>query len=155
LLSTLTRRLRIKAALALIALYAACVLGPHTAMALSAPPAHCLTDASLTAHVHSTSAPAHSHAGNSGHDHGGHHHATPAPDAQASHHHADAGTPHKHDDGKGHLSVNCCGVFCVSAIGCEPQAVLGPTPAVSVSAPALAESLAGRSPGRINRPPIA
>ena len=58
LLSTLTRRLRIRAALALVALYAACILGPHAAMALSALPAHCLTDTSLTAHVHTGNAPA-------------------------------------------------------------------------------------------------
>ena len=154
LLSTLTRRLRIRAALALVALYAACILGPHAAMALSALPAHCLTDTSLTAHVHTGNAPARTHAGNAGHHHDGHHHAAPAQDAQAPHDHADAGTPHKHD-GKSHPSTNCCGVFCVSAMGCEPQAISAPAPVVSVSTPALDEALVGRGPGRINRPPIA
>jgi hypothetical protein len=151
-LSRLTRRLRFRAATALVALYAVCILAPHAAMALSALPGHCLTDA--TAHVHATGAPAHTHAGNAGHHHDGHHHAIPAHDAQAPHDHADAGTPHKHD-GKGQSSTNCCGVFCVSAMGCEPQAVSAPAPVVSVSLPALDAALAGRGPGRINRPPIA
>jgi hypothetical protein len=153
LLSKLTRRLRIKTVLALVALYAVCVLAPHAAMALSALPAHCLTDAGLTAHVHTANAPARSHAA-AGHHHTGHDHAMPAQDAQAPHDHADAGPPHKHDDGKGHLSANCCGVFCVSAIGCEPQAVTAPAPLVSVNVPLLDEALTGRGPGRINRPPI-
>jgi hypothetical protein len=145
LLSKLTRGMRIKTALALVALYAVCILAPHAAMALSASPAHCLTDASLSAHVHTASAPAHTH-GDAGHHHDG---------AQAPHDHADAGTPHQHDDGKSHPSTSCCGVFCVSAIGCEPQAIAAPAPVVSVSTPALDEALAGRGPGRINRPPIA
>jgi hypothetical protein len=153
-LSKLTKRLRIKTALALIALYAVCILAPHAAMAFSALPAHCLADASLTAHVHTAATPAHSHAGNAGHHHDGHHHAAAAQDAQAPHDHADGGTPHKHDGGKGHPSTNCCGVFCISAIGCEPQAISAPLPVVSVSSPVLDEALVGRGPSRINRPPI-
>jgi hypothetical protein len=148
LLSKLTRRLRIRTALALIALYAVCILAPHAAMAFRTLPAHCLTDASLTAHVHSANATVHSHAGNDGHHHDGHDHAAPV-----SHDHADAGAPHKHD-GKSHPSTNCCGVFCVSAMGCEPQAISAPAPVVSMSTPALDEALAGCGPGRINRPPI-
>jgi hypothetical protein len=153
-LSKLTRRLRIRTALALVALYAVCILAPHAAMAFSAPPAHCLTDASLRAHVHGANAPAHTHAGGAGHHRDGHDHAAPAHDAPAPHDHADAGAPHKHD-GKSHPSTNCCGVFCLSAIGCEPQAISAPAPVVSVSTPALDEALVGRGPGRINRPPIA
>jgi len=153
-LSKLTKRLRIKTALALVALYAVCILAPHAAMAFSALPAHCLTDASLTAHVHTAATPAHSHGGNAGHHHNGHQHAAGAQDAQAPHVHADGGTPHKHDGGKSHPSTNCCGVFCISAIGCEPQTVFTPTPVVSLSAPALDEALVGRGPSRINRPPI-
>jgi hypothetical protein len=144
LLSKLTRRLRIRTALALVALYAVCILAPHAAMALSALPSHCLTDASLPAHIHTTSA--HTHAADAGHHHDDH-------AAQAPHDHADASTPHKHD-GKSHPSTNCCGVFCVSAMGCEPQAISAPALMVSVSTPALDEALAGRGPGRINRPPI-
>lgn len=123
-------------------------------MAFSALRADCLTGMSLSAHVHSTSAPVHTHAGAAGHDDDGHHHAMSAQDAQASQDYADAGTSHKHDDGKGHPAMNCCGLFCVSAIGCEPQVFSAPAPVVSVSTRALDEALAGRCPGRINRPPI-
>ena len=120
-------------------------------MALSALPVHCLIEAT-PAHVHTAKTPAHAHAGNAGHhDHAAHVHGAPA-----AHDHANAAgsTPHKHNDGKGHPSTNCCGVFCLSAIGCEPQAIAAPAPVAAPSVDPLDEPLAGRGPGRINRPPI-
>jgi hypothetical protein len=147
-LSGLTRRLRLKAALGLVALYAFCVLAPHAAVALGNIAAHCLTEDRVAAHIHNAAAQTTQHA----HDGG------------TVHQHAD-GTMHRHagedtanessdTDRKTH-SGNCCGLFCISAIPFEAGVALPAPPAVSTDRPALCDALAGRGPDRINRPPIA
>ncbi len=144
----LTKRFRFKAALALIALYALCILVPHAALALgSNAAAHCLKEGPVAAHVHAAEATPHSHAGGGEH----HHH-----DAGAALGHADSGVPHKHSgqDGKGHAG-NCCGLFCVSALALEAATALHAPPVTPSTPPGLHEFLAGRGPDRLIRPPIA
>jgi hypothetical protein len=146
-LARLTRRFRLKSAIGLAALYVVCILGPHVALALgSASAAHCLTDSSATAHVHKTGTPS-----RQAHTHGDTHHH----DDGATHRHADEG-PTSRDQGgddKNH-SGTCCGLFCVSAMTADCVDILAPASSVSTKLAGFSPSLAGRGPGRINRPPI-
>lgn len=144
----LGNRLRCRAALALAALYAFCILFPVAAFALGGTAAaHCLTE-TAPAHVHKAAAKAettHVHGDGSVHSH-----ATPA-----QHRHADAGAAHHDEDGaKQDHAGTCCGLFCVSAIAHEPPAVAASAVIGmrTVASPDFA--LAGRGPFRINRPPI-
>jgi hypothetical protein len=147
-LSVPTRRFRVKAAIALVALYAVCILAPSAAFALSSNPslAHCLTEDHVapvvhdhgTAHAHEHAGMTHQHADGSTHQH---------------HHH---GAPQKHSGGDGKTPVpSCCGLFSVVAIADEPGVVLGSSGHASRLVPALRDTLNGRGPDRINRPPIA
>ena len=142
----LTKRFRFKAAGALIALYALCILAPHAALALGSGAAHCLTEGPVAGHVHAAQATPHAHAGSSE----PHHH-----DDGAALGHDDSGAPHKHSgqDGKGHAG-NCCGLFCVSALALEADTAIHAPPAVSPALSGLYDSLAGRGPDRLIRPPI-
>jgi hypothetical protein len=145
-LSVPTRSFRVKAAIALTALYALCILAPSAAFALSSNPAmaHCLIEDHVAPVVHD-------HGNAHAHDHGGvmHQHA----DGTTHQHHDDGATP-KHPDGKTPLP-SCCGLFSVVAIADDPGAVLEPSSHASRLVPALRDALTGRGPDRINRPPIA
>lgn len=143
-LSRLTKRVRVRVAVALAAIYAFCVIAPPVALAFAdaAVAAHCLTD-----------------------DHHGVGHKHAAADTQlhgATHVHAD-GTVHTHaGDGTTENSAadeptstagSCCGLFCfAAATGVVPE--IGRPVRASSVLPALDGHLAGRGPERINRPPI-
>jgi hypothetical protein len=154
-LSVPTKSFRVKAAIALAALYALCVLAPSAAFAFSNSPsiAHCLIEGhdAIAVHDHTTPA-AHDHGTAAAHDHGG-----------KMHVHADGTTHQHHDDGQvpkspsggGKADVaTCCGLFSVVAIAGEPDLILGSSGHASVLRPPLREALSGRGPERINRPPI-
>jgi len=147
-LSALTKRFRLKAALALTVIYALCILAPYAAIAMGNGAAHCLTADMPAAHVHRAQLVSHTHADGTTHTHG-----TPA-----AHKHADADgiPPHKHSDpdGKNH-SGTCCGLFCISAIALDADIVFAVPLAHAPTLPGLHESLAGRGPDRLIRPPIA
>jgi hypothetical protein len=140
-LSVLTRTFRARAAIVAAALYALCVLAPAAAFALSDNPAiaYCLTEGHVGVHGHGAK-----------HEHGGklHVHA----DGTAHHHHDDGAAP-QHDDGKAAVAT-CCGLFSVVAIPGAPASSLGLDSLASVVLPVLDETLSGRGPERINRPPI-
>jgi hypothetical protein len=129
-LSGLTRRFRLRAAITFAALYAFCVLLPPAALALTHAAAHCLTE-QRAAHVHGKSAESHDHADGSVHQH----------DDQAQH--SDAGDK----------AQNCCGLFCISAMPHEPGLELVTPLAVSRTMPAAAHALDGREPDRLRKPP--
>ena len=142
-MSTLTKTLRVKAAIVLAVLYALCVLAPAVAFAFSDNPAvaHRLTEGHVGIHDHGAK-----------HEHGGvlHVHA----DGTAHHHHDDGAAPQpSHDDGKAAIAT-CCGLFSVVAIPGEPVPSFGLDSLASVVLPVLGEVLRGRGPERINRPPI-
>src|SRR5262245_23191406 len=141
-LSVWTRSFRVKAAIVLAALYAACVLAPAAAFAFSNnPAAHCLTEGHVGVHDHASM-----------HDHNGkvHVHA----DRTAHKHHDDgAATPPSSDDGK--AIATCCSLFSAVAIAGEPAPTFGFDNLASVVLPVLGDALIGRGPERINRPPIA
>ena len=146
-LSVPTRKFRDKAAIALVVLYALCILAPSAAFALSSNPAmaHCLTEDHVAPVVHD-------HGGNM-REHGGatHVHA----DGTTHQHHHD-GAPQKHSGGDGKTAVpSCCGLFSVVAIVDEPGVALGSSGHASRLVPSLRDALTGRGPDRINRPPIA
>jgi hypothetical protein len=153
-LSVPSRSFRVRAAIALALLYALCILAPTAAFALSSNPglAHCLTEDHVAPVVHD-----HGKAPDHTHDHGGqvqvqvHAHA----DGTAHQHHDD-GVPPKHADGQGKAPVpSCCGLFSVVAIAGGPNVILGSSGHASRLVPALRDTLDGRGPDRINRPPIA
>jgi hypothetical protein len=136
-LSVPTKAFRIKAAIALAALYALCILAPSVAFAFSDNPgvAHCLTEGHVGVHAH----------GGKTHVHA---------DGTAHRHHDD-GTSQKPsgDDGKG-PPANCCGLFSVVAIPGEPGLALALSSPASALVPAAREALSGRGPDRLYRPPI-
>ncbi len=136
-LSVLTKTFRVKAAIVLAALYMLCILAPSAAFAFSTNPgvAHCLTEGHVGVH-----------------DHGGkvHVHA----DGTAHHHDNDGAAPPSSDNEKSPLAT-CCSLFSVVAISGEPGLNLGLYSSASIVLPALADSLNGCGPDRINRPPIA
>lgn len=138
-LFVLTKTFRIKAAIAVALIYAVCILVPSAAFALAArdAAAHCLVE------DHGFAAPAH-------HGVASHVHAD-----GVTHHHPEGGTSHKqtNETGKGH-PANCCGLFSVVAIFGEPGITLGTLTLTSVPFTVLRETLSGRGPDRINRPPI-
>jgi hypothetical protein len=141
-----TKGFRVKAAIVLAALYALCVLAPSAAFAFSGNPmiAHCLIEDHIAAAAHDHGA--------SVHDHGGkvHVHAD-----GTTHQHHDSGPVPKSQSGGGKADVaTCCGLFSVVAIAGEPGLILEPTSHASVLLPPLRETLSGRGPERINRPPI-
>jgi len=146
------RQVRWRAAIALAALYAFCVLLPTAALALTQAAAHCLTGSNGASHVHRTVEKApepHSHANATQHDHG--HDA-----ASQAHGKTNDEISNETGDNTGDKSHggNCCGLFCVSAIAHDnalsPAVVL----AAAKDSPALADALVGHAPDRINRPPI-
>jgi hypothetical protein len=127
-LALLTSKWRSRAAALLVALYALCVVAPVAAFAASdgAMPAHCLTDDD---HAMAATGESHDH-----HDGAGHQHPGPT-----------------HDD---HDSLaKCCGLFGVTAIAPAFETVATPMVQASDVAMPAAESLSGRSAGRIDRPP--
>jgi hypothetical protein len=147
-LSVPTRRFRVKAAIALVALYAVCILAPSAAFALSSNPslAHCLTEDHVAPVVHD-------HGKAHAREHGGMTHQHADGSTHQHHHH---GAPQKHSGGDGKTPVpSCCGLFSVVAIADEPGVVLGSSGHASRLVPALRDTLNGRGPDRINRPPIA
>ena len=133
----LKKTFRIKAAVAVVLLYAVCILAPSAAFAFADrdAAAHCLTEPLGAAHVHQA-------ANGDVHAEG------------VAHIHSDTGTPDEHSDANG-KSRNCCGLFCVTALSQElGPALSGPSP-TGLTSLALDYELAGRGPDRIHRPPIA
>jgi hypothetical protein len=139
----LGKRLRCRAALALAALYAFCILFPGVALALGGgAAAHCLTEAA-PAHVHKAVAEiTHEHGDGATHSHA------------TEHRHADAGAPHHEGGAQQEPPGTCCGLFCISAIAHEPLGVAASTAIGMRTIPSPDFALAGRGPFRINRPPI-
>jgi hypothetical protein len=139
-LSGLTKKSRIRAAIALALLYAFCVLAPSAALAFVDGPTafHCLTVQHGFAGTHDHGGPAHVHG-----------------DGTTHHHRDSGGTPERSDaDGKSPPG-NCCGLFCVSALAGEAALTLASPVHFTFAAPAGDDHVTGRDPDRINRPPIA
>ena len=143
-MSWLTKRLRLRAALMMAAVYALCVVAPPVALAFTdgAVAAHCLfEDLDGSPHVHSQSAQkradAHTHASGTAHDR------------------IDATAPIKSGGETQGNVVACCGLFCVPAIFGNQPALLADHVSNSPIFPAIEDRLAGRGPDRLNRPPKA
>lgn len=131
------KQIRINAALVVAVLYALCVLAPSVALAFPDSMAtHCLIDDLAGASPHEHGVTAHVHADG------------------MEHHHPGVGA-HKtsRDENKGH-GADCCRLFSVVAIPGTVMLVLGSSNLTPDAFPALEESLRGRGPERINRPPI-
>lgn len=139
-LSSFTKARRIKAALALALVYALCALAPSTALAFmdSGRAAHCLTEAHGAAATHVEKANTHTHADGTAH----------------SHHQQDAVQNGTDADGKA-APEQCCGLFCITALAIEPEAMQTRLIVFSTVYPPLADVLGGLDPERIIRPPIA
>jgi hypothetical protein len=146
-LSLPTKSFRLKAAVAVAALYAFCILLPALAFTLAdggmAPP--CLMDDLTALPIHSAAA----------------HHHRGAPDAHAkgaTHHLASqpegAKTSGDSDSGKSRPG-ECCGLFPMAALAGGLRPTPAPSRLTSTVIPVLADALIGRGPDRIIRPPIA
>jgi len=149
-LCRLTKRLRIRAALVLIALYSLCVLGSPLAVAFAGNMAGlpCFTGGHHGATAEPAYSQAHLASGDHAHHSGGHHegmvhqsldHSGPPP-------HGDDG-PHKQRIGA------CCGVLCFTAMTADLAAPVGDIPQRSVVVEVLQANLSGRASERIDRPP--
>lgn len=145
-LAALTRTFRVKAAIVLAAVYALCALAPSAAFAFSGNPmvAHCLVEDHVG--VHSYDGKVGVHAGDKAHVHA---------DGTAHQHHHDGAAPQPSGNDDRARVATCCGLFSVVAIAGEPGLSLGLYSPASPVIPALGETLSGRGPERINRPPIA
>jgi hypothetical protein len=154
-LSLPTKLFRIKAALALAALYGFCVLAPSLAFALFDNPAvpFCLTESYLNPTLYSGATHAHD-------DGAAHHHAdhTAPHEHAASHEHTTAhehSAPHQHPDhGANGNPTDCCGLFPMVGLFGEARIAFAPSNVVAVPYPTLTGALQGRGPERINKPPI-
>lgn len=141
-LTRLTERLRVRAAIALAATYLFCVMFPPVAFAFGdgALAAHCLTSE----------------------HHGATHVRGKDNDHARTHVHGD-GNVHKHADETGSANRSdskpakyvgsCCGLFCFAAVTAESHAVGRQPVHASAAVPVWAENLVGQRPGRIDRPP--
>jgi hypothetical protein len=137
----LTRAMRLRSAGVMAVLYLLCILAPAAAFAFGDPSrtAHCLTDSSLSGHVHGKNGSTAAHSRSA---------ATPA-----DHSHP---TDHSHDmaDGTAAVDSQCCGLFCLSSL---PAGLLEIAPPYLPTSPAIStitEGLAGNGPDRLYRPPI-
>jgi len=148
-LSVLTRAFRIKAAIALAALYGLCIVAPSAAFAFSHNPsaAHCLTEDGIPIAVHDHGGKVHVHADGTTHRHHG--------DGATQQHHDDGSTQKHSSDGAKDGVATCCSLFSVVAVAFEPALILGISGPASLLVPTLRGALSGRGPERINRPPIA
>jgi hypothetical protein len=135
----LTRAARSWVASAVAVLYLLCVLAPAAAFAIgdASRVVNCLTEDNhglRSAHVHHV-------------------------------HEQDSGTAHLHDDGSGHehskapdgksSDAQCCGLICLSALPASISEVQTPALAAMVAVSADQEDVAGKTPDRLYRPPIA
>lgn len=125
------------------ALFALCLLSPVAAFAFSDTPAHCLTVAEAS-QVKSAS---------HGHPHDG---VGPADHVAMPQDGMDHGTPAGAGGNDPGVPGKCCGLFCVGALA-PPVFGVAAVQLIETSEVVLpaAESLWGRSPGRIDRPPRA
>jgi hypothetical protein len=139
-LTKLTEGLRVRAAIILAVAYALCVMFPPIAFAFAdgALAAHCLAvDHHGATHTHGNGhATTHVHGDGTVHTHAG----------DAGSINSDDGQPSKH-------MGSCCGLFCFVAVTTEFHVVGGSLVVASAAHPACDENLAGREPGRIDRPP--
>jgi len=131
-LRRISKCVRVRAALALVALYSFCLLVPPAALALGDNAVHCLTDkghSAVSTHIHA--------------DGTVHVHATVGDQQDA-----DGSTD------QGSHPGNCCGVACLSAIApLMPADLLDQARFTSLVA-LIADRVDGRAPERLYRPPI-
>ena len=135
---TLTKGLRTRAAMTLIATYVLCLMAPHAALALSngAMAIHCLDVLDEMPAGHDHAAMNHSHADGMIH----------------AHHDDGSDSQHKSGSGKAHSS-NCCGVFCMSAVANDSAINFGSHVVHSTEFAAPVANLIGDDPDLPYRPP--
>ncbi|HEY6256201.1 MAG TPA: hypothetical protein VIY51_10460 [Xanthobacteraceae bacterium] len=138
--------------------YLACVVMPSVALALApgAISAYCFDEIAEEVAALQAKAKVHVHVHSDGtvhvHDHGG---AT----SSATHHgqgenqSAAAGQGHSHSHPGTH-DASCCGVFGFTAVLPALSGAIGERAAYHIRAPIPTDCLVGRSPPRIDRPPI-
>jgi hypothetical protein len=126
--------------------YLFCMLAPPLALAFadSAGALHCLT----ARHEHRSPAAAADTIGMSqSHEAHSHHDVT----GQQDHRSHDTGAP---PAGGMDAASNCCGYLCLSAIPAGPVPYVGPQERMLATQAWGGQSIAGRGPDRIDRPPI-
>jgi len=167
--------MRTRAAIVMAAVYAFCLMFPPVSFAFANGELaiHCLR---VTAGNHRAPAPdhdhrqaqhpgdhhhgdqnrgvAHMHADGAPHDHAAMHQDVGLSDHSASHHQDDdAGLPNGNDSTPINHVGACCGLFCAVAVAAQLQSVGRPDIFASAVVLGCEDSLAGRGPDRIDRPP--
>ena len=124
-------------AIVVAALYAFCVSAPSAALALNKATAeHCLTELQVRA----PAAPhSHTHADGTVHQH---------------HYDDGAAAHHSNSDGRSQ-PASCCAAFFISGLAAQAVILLAVRAPAPADFPTLDDHLSGRTPERINRPPIA
>jgi hypothetical protein len=151
-LCLLTKRLRIRAALALIALYGLCVLGSPLAVAFAGTMAElpCFTGEHHGAAAEPVHAEPHLASRDHAHHPSGHGHHEGMVHQPLDH----SGPPPHGDDGPHKQRIGaCCGVLCFTAMTADLVAPVGDIPQRSVVVEVLQANLSGRAPERLDRPP--
>jgi hypothetical protein len=148
----LTRKMRVLAGRLLVLAYLFCVLSPGVAMAFGRGAAPCLDETTIVVAVShhemakdavmSQMHAAHAHP----HDHGH------AMDGGMQAQRAPAPAPSHHDHGK--MPGPCCAMMCAVGLTAALPAMAIPSPLAAASLTMRDESLPGRTPPRLDRPPI-
>jgi hypothetical protein len=156
-LAALSKQSRIRAALTLALLYAACILAPAMAFAMpNSAVAHCFAeDIGAAAMQHRHDGAPHLHGGTPHlHDGTPHlHDGAPHLHARGAGHDHTAGTTEPHGTDKHHPD-DCCGLFSTVAIPASGTSVPAVESHRGYAFAAFEEFLHGRVPERLIRPPI-
>ncbi|MGC2776700.1 MAG: hypothetical protein WA418_13825 [Bradyrhizobium sp.] len=135
----------------LVLAYLFCVLSPGVAMALGRGAAPCFDEATIAVAVShhemaDTVMMPQMHAAHA------HHHDHPAADAGMQARHAPAPAPSHHDHSK--MPGPCCAMMCAVGLAVALPAMSLPAPLATASVTTREQSLPGRTPPRLDRPPI-
>lgn len=137
---SVTKIVRMRAAIIMAVLYAMCVLAPSTALAFVADPAAARGQTEVRVIAPSK------HEGMS------HVHAA----GKLHHHHDQSGDPNSPSStGDKAADAKCCGLFCVFALAQDPTLTLAAPLRANAAVQSIANDLAACGPSRLHRPPIA
>ncbi|BAM87758.1 hypothetical protein S58_17510 [Bradyrhizobium oligotrophicum S58] len=142
----LTRKMLMVAGRLVVLAYLICVLSPGLAMAFGCGPAPCLDGAAVAVSHHEMAADAQMHAAHA------HHHDHRTADAGMQAQHAPAPAPSHHDHSR--MPGACCAMMCAVGLAATLPAVTLPSPLATASEAVRETTLPGRTPPRLDRPPI-
>ena len=149
----LTRKLRVSAGRLLVLAYLFCVLSPGVALAFARGAAPCFDDGMVAVAVsHHPAQPALDDGAMPRHAAHAHHHDHPIADASLQPQQDPPPAPSHHDHSK--MPGPCCAMMCAVGLVAALPVVALRAPLAAASEAAHETSLPGRTPPRLDRPPI-